>query len=58
MGIASVQITGCDKAPEHEITLKLVQAVIGEGMPSIGGGTGYGEPAACETHTQVVTLWK
>jgi hypothetical protein len=58
VGIASVRVKGCDKAPEHEITLQLVEAVLGEGMPKIGGGTGYGEPAACETHTQVVTLWK
>jgi hypothetical protein len=58
VGIASVMVTHCEQSPEMEITLQLVEAVIGKGMPNIGGGTGYGEPAACETHTQVVTLWK
>lgn len=58
VGVASVHVTGCDKAPDHEITLELVEAVLGEGMPNIGGGTGYGGAHACETHTQVVTLWK
>jgi hypothetical protein len=57
VGIASVQITGCSQGG-GQIDLELATAIFGEGMPDIGEQTGFGEARACETHTQVVTLWE
>jgi hypothetical protein len=57
VGIASVRITGCSQGG-GQIDLELARAIFGEGMPDIGGQTGFGEARACETHTQVVTLWE
>ncbi|MEE8391843.1 MAG: pilus assembly protein TadG-related protein [Anaerolineae bacterium] len=58
VGIASVKITACRGSPDKEIDLELASAIFGEGMPDIGEETGFGEGRACDTHTQVVTLWK
>ncbi len=57
VGIASVQVADCSQG-SGTLTLELADAIIGEGMPDLGENTGFGEARACETHTQVVTLWK
>jgi hypothetical protein len=57
-GIASVMVTECNAAPEHEIVLRLERSVLGEGIPDLSGPTGFGEAHACDTYTQVVTLWE
>jgi len=57
VGFASVQITDCAQG-QGTIEADLVRLIIGKGVPSLGEETGYGEGHACETHTQVVTLWK
>ena len=57
IGIGTVQITGCSQGG-GEIDLVLKKVVWGEGMPSVGSETGYGEANACATYTQAVTLWE
>ncbi|MFQ6101926.1 MAG: pilus assembly protein TadG-related protein [Anaerolineae bacterium] len=58
VGFVGLKITQCIKSPDKEITAQLVETIIGEGVPSLGLGLGYGEGQACETYTQVVTLWR
>jgi len=57
VGIASVKITNCVQG-QGTIEADLVKMIMGEGMPGLSDGAGYAEGHACETHTQVVTLWK
>jgi len=57
VGFAGVEITGCQQG-QGEIVAEVVEILVGEGMPSLGQGTGYGEGQACLTHVQVVTLWE
>ena len=57
VGIATVKVTDCDQGG-GEISLELINMVLGEGMPSVGGETGYGEEHSCASHTQAVTLWE
>jgi hypothetical protein len=58
VGIASVRITGCEKAPEKEITVVIEDMIYAEGIPDISGGMGFGEAGACPLDSQVVTLWE
>jgi hypothetical protein len=59
VGIASVKITACNKqGNEDGLEIELVDTTIGKGIPKLGEGLGYGEAHACDTYTQVVTLWK
>jgi len=57
VGIAGVEITDCSQG-QGVIEADLVETIMGEGTPSLRDGMGYGGTRACETHTQVVTLWK
>ena len=57
VGFTGIRITECSQGG-GTITAEVVETIIGEGIPSVGLGTGYGEEHACEMHTQVVILWK
>ncbi|OQY16910.1 MAG: hypothetical protein B6I35_15305 [Anaerolineaceae bacterium 4572_32.2] len=57
VGFGGVKITDC-KQGQGEITAEVVKTIMGEGVPSFGLGTGYGEARACEMYTQIVTLWQ
>jgi hypothetical protein len=56
--IVSVIMTKCDAAPDHGFVVEPVVALVGEGTPDLSGPTGFGEVHACDSHTQVVTLWR
>lgn len=58
VGIVYVEIDECRASPDHEIELSFVEMITGKGMPDLSGPTGFGEAHACDTYTQVVTLWK
>jgi hypothetical protein len=57
VGIATVEVTDCNQGG-GEITLVLKRMVLGEGIPNLSEGLGYNEGHACDSHTQVVTLWE
>ena len=57
VGFVGVKITACQQG-QGTITADLVETIMGQGVPSFGVGRGYGEGQACETYTQVVTLWR
>jgi len=57
VGFTGIKITECSQGG-GTITAEVVETIIGEGIPSVGLGTGYGEEHACETYTQVVILWQ
>jgi len=53
VGFVGVKITECKKAPEKELTMEIVEMIIGEGVPSPNSGFGSD---VCSSHTMVVTL--
>jgi hypothetical protein len=57
VGILGVKITDCDQGG-GTLHLEITPATIGQGMPNLGGGLGYGEAHACDMYVQVVTLWE
>jgi hypothetical protein len=57
VGFAGVEITACNQGQKH-IEARLVDMIMGEGVPNPRGAVGFGEPGACDLHSMAIALWE